>query len=112
ASMVDLPLGAALMKALPSNAALVILGDVDQLPSVGPGKFLSDLIQANSIPVVRLTEVFRQAAQSHIIQVAHQINCGQIPLLKFEGDSDFYFIEIDIILIKSWAPIGAQPKLN
>jgi exodeoxyribonuclease V alpha subunit len=92
-SMVDVPLMHALLKALPDTTALLIVGDIDQLPSVGPGQVLADLIQSEAIPVVRLTEVFRQAAESRIITAAHRINKGQIPdLARPEGESDFYFV--------------------
>ena len=95
-SMVDVMLMQALMKAVPDNAALLIVGDIDQLPSVGPGQVLADIIASGAVPVVRLTEVFRQAAQSRIITSAHQINQGAIPdLSKPEGDSDFYFVQAD-----------------
>jgi exodeoxyribonuclease V alpha subunit len=84
----------ALVKAIPDNAALLIVGDVDQLPSVGPGQVLADMIVSGAIPVVRLTEVFRQAAESRIIVNAHRINQGVIPdLRKPEAESDFYFVE-------------------
>ena len=95
-SMVDVMLMQALMKAIPDNAALLIVGDIDQLPSVGPGQILADIIASGVVPVVRLTEVFRQAAQSKIITSAHQINRGTIPdLSKPEGESDFYFVQAD-----------------
>jgi exodeoxyribonuclease V alpha subunit len=95
-SMVDVMLMQALMKAAPDNAALLIVGDIDQLPSVGPGQVLADVISSGAVAVVRLTEVFRQAAQSRIITSAHKINQGSIPdLTKPEGDSDFYFVQAD-----------------
>ena len=95
-SMVDVMLMQALMKATPDNAALLIIGDIDQLPSVGPGQILADVIASGVVPVVRLTEVFRQAAQSRIITSAHRINQGSIPdLSKPDGDSDFYFVQAD-----------------
>lgn len=95
-SMVDVMLMQALMKAVPDDAALLIVGDIDQLPSVGPGQVLADVISSGAIPVVRLTEVFRQAAQSRIISSAHRINQGSLPdLSKPEGDSDFYFVQAD-----------------
>jgi exodeoxyribonuclease V alpha subunit len=95
-SMVDVMLMQALMKAAPDNAALLIVGDIDQLPSVGPGQVLADVISSGAVAVVRLTEVFRQAAQSRIITSAHKINRGSIPdLTKPEGDSDFYFVQAD-----------------
>jgi exodeoxyribonuclease V alpha subunit len=95
-SMVDVMLMQALLKAVPENAALLVVGDIDQLPSVGPGQVLADMIASGAVPVVRLTEVFRQAAQSRIITSAHKINQGSIPdLSKPEGDSDFYFVQAD-----------------
>jgi exodeoxyribonuclease V alpha subunit len=93
ASMVDVMLMQALLKALPDDAALLVVGDIDQLPSVGPGQVLADIIQSGAVPVVRLTEVFRQAAQSRIIMAAHNINKGIIPdLSRPENDCDFYFV--------------------
>ena len=95
-SMVDVPLMHALLKALPGRSALLAVGDIDQLPSVGPGQVLADMIESGVLPVARLTEVFRQAAQSRIIVNAHRINQGIIPdLRKPEGDSDFYFVPAD-----------------
>ena len=95
-SMVDVMLMQALLKAVPDNAALLIVGDIDQLPSVGPGQVLADIISSAAVPVVRLTEVFRQAAQSRIITSAHRINQGSIPDLSPPGtDSDFYFVQAD-----------------
>jgi exodeoxyribonuclease V alpha subunit len=95
-SMVDVLLMNALVKAIPDKAALLIVGDVDQLPSVGPGQVLSDMIASGAIPVVRLTEVFRQAAASRIIVNAHRINQGVIPdLRKPDAESDFYFVEAE-----------------
>ena len=92
-SMVDVLLMQSLLKALPNTAALLIVGDVDQLPSVGPGQVLADIITSATVPTVRLTEVFRQAAHSRIITTAHQINRGRIPdLSKVEPESDFYFV--------------------
>jgi exodeoxyribonuclease V alpha subunit len=94
--MVDVMLMQALTKAVPDKAALLIVGDIDQLPSVGPGQVLADVISSGAVPVVRLTEVFRQAAQSQIIVNAHRINQGVIPdLRKPEAESDFYFVEAD-----------------
>ena len=95
-SMVDVTLMQALVKAVPDKAALLIVGDIDQLPSVGPGQVLADVIASGAVPVVRLTEVFRQAAQSRIITNAHRINQGSIPDLSAHGaDSDFYFVQAD-----------------
>ena len=96
ASMVDVMLMQALIKAVPATAALLIVGDIDQLPSVGPGQVLADVISSGAIPVVRLTEVFRQAAQSRIITTAHRINQGLIPDLSPPGiDTDFYFVQAE-----------------
>ena len=92
-SMVDVMLMQSLLKAVPSTAALLIVGDIDQLPSVGPGQVLADIIGSGAVPVVRLTEVFRQAAQSKIITTAHAINAGRLPDLgKPDGEADFYFV--------------------
>ena len=94
--MVDVPLMHALVKAVPDRAALLIVGDIDQLPSVGPGQVLADIIGSGAAPVVRLTEVFRQAAESRIIVNAHRINAGDVPELDPpEALSDFYFVPAD-----------------
>ena len=94
--MVDVPLAHSLIKAIPLNAAVIFVGDVDQLPSVGPGAFLSDLIDSGAIPVIRLTEVFRQAQSSWIIRVAHQINKGQMPVFPGKADrGDCYFLSVE-----------------
>ena len=92
-SMVDVPLMRALLRALPDRAALLLVGDVDQLPSVGPGQVLADVITSGAVPVVRLTEVFRQALESRIIRNAHRINQGQMPELKAAEGSDFFFVD-------------------
>ncbi|MGE0580229.1 MAG: ATP-dependent RecD-like DNA helicase [Reyranella sp.] len=95
-SMVDVLLMQALLAAVPRHAALLIVGDIDQLPSVGPGQVLADIINSGAVPVVRLTEIFRQAAQSRIIVNAHRVNQGLLPdLARPEGDSDFYFVPAD-----------------
>jgi exodeoxyribonuclease V alpha subunit len=94
-SMVDVPLMASLLAAIPPEAALLLVGDVDQLPSVGPGQVLADGINSGALPVARLTEVFRQAATSRIITTAHAINAGTIPDLRPPsegGTTDFYFL--------------------
>lgn len=91
-SMVDILLFYHLLKALPKDAHLLIVGDADQLPPVGPGNVLRDLLRSESIPTVRLTELFRQAQQSQIIVNAHRINAGQMPNLKSEATSDFFFV--------------------
>ncbi len=96
ASMLDLFLAHSFVKAIPPDAQVLIVGDIDQLPSVGPGMVLRDLIASEQIPVVRLTEVFRQAAASHIVTNAHKINAGQYPYLapttKF-AESDCLWLE-------------------
>ena len=83
---------ASLASALPAGCRLVLVGDVDQLPSVGPGAVLADLIDSEALPYVRLTEVFRQAAKSRIVQAAHAVNAGRMPASGKEGD-DYFFIE-------------------
>jgi len=94
ASMIDVLLMRSLLRAVPDDSGLLIIGDVDQLPSVGPGQVLADIIAANVLPVVRLTEVFRQAAGSRVITNAHRINRGQMPeLTNGNALSDFYFID-------------------
>ncbi|MEJ2245106.1 MAG: ATP-dependent RecD-like DNA helicase [Acidobacteriota bacterium] len=94
-SMVDVPLMSQLLNAVPDKAAMIIVGDVDQLPSVGPGQVLSDVIASESLPVTRLTEIFRQAARSRIITNAHRVNHGRMPDITVpeSGATDFYFIE-------------------
>lgn len=94
-SMVDVPLMHALLAALPDPAALILVGDVDQLPSIGPGQVLADLIASGRLPVVRLDQVFRQAAESRIVRNAHRINRGLMPELGRSGEelSDFYAIK-------------------
>jgi len=99
-SMIDVSLGFHLMRAIPRHAAVVWVGDVDQLPSVGPGTVLRDMIESKSIPVVRLTEVFRQAASSDIITNAHRINQGLMPEFPekeagHKTETDFYFVPGD-----------------
>ena len=96
-SMVDAPLMHSLLRAVPPAAGVLFVGDVDQLPSVGPGLVLRHLIDSGSLPVARLTEIFRQAAESRIITSAHRINAGAVPDLKppENGDADFFYIERD-----------------
>ena len=89
-SMLDIALFNSLLKAVPDKAAVVFVGDIDQLPSVGSGAVLSDLIQSGQITTVRLTEIFRQAADSNIIINAHRINHGQLPLAHHAKTSDFF----------------------
>ena len=72
--MIDVPLANQILKAVATRTAVIFVGDVDQLPSVGPGQVLADLIDSQAVPLIRLTEVFRQAATSRIVRAAHQIN--------------------------------------
>jgi exodeoxyribonuclease V alpha subunit len=96
ASMIDTVLMHHLMKAIPSTASFILVGDINQLPSVGPGNVLKDMISSGSIPVIKLTQIFRQAAESLIVVNAHRINQGDFPLLPSNDHSkslhDFYFI--------------------
>lgn len=92
-SMLDAPLARALVDALPDEARLMLVGDADQLPSVGPGNVLADLIRSGTVPVVRLTEIFRQAQQSSIVTNAHRIRDGVMPELSAPEGADFFFIE-------------------
>ena len=97
ASMIDAKLMSSLLQAVPDTAAVILVGDVDQLPSVGPGQVLGDIISSESVPVVRLVEVFRQAKASRIILNAHRINAGQSPnLSRPDKKSDFYFVPAEL----------------
>ena len=93
ASMLDLILANKLIKAVPPGAHLLLVGDVDQLPSVGAGEVLRDLLAADTVPRVRLTQVFRQAADSGVVSNAHRINAGRPPVLQ--GMSDFFLFPCD-----------------
>jgi exodeoxyribonuclease V alpha subunit len=93
ASMIDTFLMYSLLKALPNHARVIFVGDINQLPSVGPGNVLKDMISSLSVPVTTLTEIFRQAAGSHIILNAHRINRGIFPQLYNGQNSDFFFME-------------------
>jgi exodeoxyribonuclease V alpha subunit len=103
-SMVDVVLMAQLLRAIPDKAAVLLVGDVDQLPSVGPGTVLADIIASGRIPTVTLTEIFRQAATSQIIVNAHRMNQGQLPIMHDDGQSDFY-------VIRANSPEEIQAKL-
>lgn len=104
-SMLDLFLAHSLFKAIPPDAQVLLVGDIDQLPSVGPGMVLRDLIASEQIPVVRLTEIFRQAAESHIITNAHRINAGQFPRLTPTPE----FAESDCLWLEAAEPeLGAE----
>jgi len=94
ASMVDTLLMAQLLAGIPRTARLILVGDVHQLPSVGPGNVLGDIIASGAVPVVELTEIHRQARASRIVTSAHAVNAGRMPVLEPpEIDSDFYFVE-------------------
>src|SRR5581483_8746786 len=95
ASMVDIVLMYQLAKSVRAHACLVLVGDVDQLPSVGPGTVLADVIASGVVPVVRLTEIFRQAGASWIVRAAHAVNAGEMPESAPPGQGDFYFVEAD-----------------
>ncbi len=91
--MVDVVLMYQLVRAVPAHACLVLVGDVDQLPSVGPGRGLADVIESQTVPVVRLTEIFRQAGQSWIVRAAHAVKHGELPQSAPPNRGDYYFIE-------------------
>ena len=90
-SMVDITLMQALIEALPYGARLVLVGDADQLPPVGPGNFLRDVIGSHRVPTIGLTEIFRQAQQSDIVMNAHAVNAGQMPVPS-DADGDFFWL--------------------
>jgi len=94
-SMIDILLMNSLLKAVSPGTIFILIGDVDQLPSVGPGNILKDIIDSETIPVVRLTRIFRQDQRSLIIVNAHRVNEGKYPVIKGERERDFYFIEKD-----------------
>lgn len=93
-SMTDVPLAYAILKAMPPTARLVIIGDVDQIPSVGPGKVLADIIDSEAVPTVKLRAIFRQAATSSITRNAHAVNNGQMPETGGLDKTDFWFYDI------------------
>ena len=94
-SMIDIMLFYNLMKAIPENMRLILVGDIDQLPSVGAGNVLRDIIDSRQIPVVRLTRIFRQAQSSRIVMNAHAINAGQFPNISNGRNTDFFFIKAE-----------------
>jgi len=95
ASMLDVELAAHLVDAMPPGSRLILVGDADQLPSVGPGNVVADIIASGAVPVVRLTQIFRQAEQSLIVVNAHRVNAGDMPQLSSSDDSDFFFVARD-----------------
>ena len=94
-SMLDVELAASLLEAVPPGCRLVLVGDADQLPSVGPGNVLADLIASRAVPVVRLDRIFRQAERSLIVVNAHRVNAGKMPELVSGDDNDFFFVARD-----------------
>ncbi|BCS34443.1 ATP-dependent RecD-like DNA helicase [Luteitalea sp. TBR-22] len=92
-SMVDVVLMAHLLQAVPESMGMLLVGDVDQLPSVGPGQVLADVIASGRVPVARLTEIHRQSAESRIVLAAHAINAGQMPAFSQAGQGDCFFVE-------------------
>ncbi|MBQ4522933.1 MAG: ATP-dependent RecD-like DNA helicase [Lachnospiraceae bacterium] len=92
-SMIDIVLMNSLLKAIPSNMRLILVGDIDQLPSVGAGNVLRDIMDSNRFPVIRLTRIFRQAQSSRIILNAHRINAGELPDISNGKMADFFFME-------------------
>lgn len=99
-SMIDIQLAVHLFRAVPRHGLLILVGDVDQLPSVGPGCVLRDIIESNTIPVFRLTEIFRQSDGSQIVRNAHRVNSGQMPELPGKDEAlarqrDFYFVSAE-----------------
>jgi len=97
ASMMDIMLFYFLLKAVPSGCVVIFVGDIFQLPSVGPGAVLSDIIESGTVPVAQLNSIFRQGRGSAIIENAHLINNGEVPCLEnpVDGESDFYFMGVD-----------------
>ena len=93
-SMIDILLMYALLKAIPNNMTLILVGDVDQLPSVGAGKVLTDILKSGVVPYIKLERIFRQAQRSKIITNAHKINKGMFPYVR-DNDSDFKFFDVD-----------------
>ncbi len=119
-SMVDIPLFHALLKAIPEGAKLILVGDVNQLPSVGPGNVLRDIIESEKIPVVVLDKIFRQASESDIVVNAHKINNGEMVSLD-NNSKDFFFLKrnrgdiiisvmLSVILKKLPPYVGTDPK--
>ncbi len=93
ASMIDTRLMAQMLAAIPQKASLLLVGDVDQLPSVGPGSVLRDIIQSEIAPVTRLTQIYRQAKKSRIVDASHLVNQGELPPLDNDAESDFFFLD-------------------
>ena len=105
-SMIDIMLMYSLLKAVPDSMTVILVGDADQLPSVGAGNVLRDLIDSARFPVVRLTRIFRQAQTSRIITNAHRINSGKMPDISNGRQSDFFFADMEKEAIKRGLPEG------
>ena len=103
-SMVDVPLMHQLLRALPAEAGLLLVGDADQLPSVGPGLVLRQIIESGVVPVARLTEIFRQAAHSQIITTAHRVNEGQLPPRRRRAATRTFILWSEAIRRRSCGP--------
>lgn len=99
-SMIDIMLAYSLLKAVPERMKLILVGDVDQLPSVGPGNVLRDIIDSDCFPVVQLTKIFRQAQTSKIIMNAHRINQGKFPDISNGSNTDFFFVDMEATIQK------------
>ena len=111
-SMIDIMLMYNLLKAVPDTMTLILVGDIDQLPSVGPGNVLRDIIDSGCFPVVRLTRIFRQAQASRIIMNAHRINSGKMPDISNGRQSDFFFIDMEKEAWKAGIPEGDTAALS
>lgn len=120
-SMVNVYLMNSLLKAVPKHMRLILIGDVDQLPCIGPGNILRDVIDSKQVPVIRLTKIFRQSADSRIIMNAHAINRGEMPVFQNTKDSDFFFINVkeedtipelivDLVCNRLSKTYGVEPK--
>lgn len=111
-SMIDIMLMYSLLKALPDHMRLIMVGDIDQLPSVGAGNVLRDIIDSGCFPVVRLTRIFRQAQTSRIIMNAHKINTGSMPDISNGRQSDFFFMDMEKELRKKGVPSPDSTELS
>ena len=110
-SMIDIMLMYNLLKAVPDTMKLILVGDVDQLPSVGAGNVLRDIIDSGCFPVVRLTRIFRQAQSSRIVMNAHRINSGKMPDISNGKSSDFFFMDIEKQVLKKGLPVDDSGML-
>ena len=111
-SMIDIMLMYNLLKAIPDTMTLILVGDIDQLPSVGAGNVLRDIIDSRCFPVVRLTRIFRQAQTSRIIMNAHRINAGKMPDISNGRNTDFFFIDIEAQAAKKGLPTDDSAMLS